>query len=53
MFKQEREFEVNVTYPFAKVIQNLDLDQCLMVEPLLVADDLDRNRLTGLMVPAI
>ena len=24
-----------------------------MVEPLLVADDLDRNRLTSLMVPAI
>lgn len=29
------------TYPFAKIIKDLDLYQCLMMESLLVSDNFD------------
>ena len=39
-----------LTNPFPKVIKDLYLDQSLMVEALLVADDLYGDRLTGAMI---
>ena len=41
------------TYPFAQAVEDLDLYQCLVVEPLRVADDLDRHGLAGAMVATV
>ena len=38
------------TYPFSKLLQDIDLDKCLLMKSLLVADDLDRNQYSCLMV---
>lgn len=40
-------------YPFAKVIQNLDLNQCLVVEALLVANDFNGHRLPSAVVSTV
>lgn len=41
------------TNPFDKVLKHLNLDERLVVESLLVADDLDRDHLAGLVVTAL
>ena len=41
------------TYPFLQVFQDLDLHQGLVMETLLVADDLDRHRLTSAVVTTV
>lgn len=38
------------TYPFAQLLENVDLDQSLLVESLLVANDLYSHKSAGLMV---
>ena len=40
------------TYPFAKLLQNVDFDKSLLVEPLLVPDDLDCHQDSELVVNA-
>lgn len=47
--KEKRE----MTHPFPQVLQNLDLDKCLMMEPLLVSDDLDSDRFPRSMISAL
>lgn len=39
-------------YPFAKLLQDVDLNQCLLMEPFLVTNDLDCNKSTGLVIYA-
>lgn len=39
--------------PFTKIIEDLDLHQCLVMETLLIANDLDRNRFACLMVSTV
>lgn len=41
------------TNPFPQVVQYLDLNQGLVVEPLLVSDDLDRDGFTSAMVTTV
>lgn len=41
------------TYPFTKVIQDLDLNKGLMMEPFLVPDNLDSHGFTSAVVPAV
>lgn len=41
------------TYPFPQVVQNLDLNQGLVVEPLFVANDLNRHRFSSAMVTTV
>lgn len=43
----------NKTYPFPKVVQDLDLNERLMVEAFLVADDFDGGRLPGCVVSTL
>jgi hypothetical protein len=38
------------TYPFAQFLKDVDLDQSLLVESLLVANDLDSHKSAGLVV---
>ena len=45
--------ELLVWIPLGKIFKNLDLDKCLVVEPLLVSNQLDGYRLTRLMIPAL
>ena len=40
------------THPFAKLLQNVHLHQCLLMETLLVADDLDGHKRSGLVIHA-
>lgn len=41
------------THPVDEVLEDLDLDQSLVVEPLLVPNDLDRDHLARLVIPAL
>lgn len=41
------------THPFDEVLEHLDLDQGLVMETLLVADDLDRDHVARLVIPAL
>lgn len=34
---------IYITHPFSQIVQYLDLDEGLMVEPLLIPDDLYRH----------
>jgi hypothetical protein len=45
--------EPGKTCPFAEVVQDLDLDQRLVMEPLLVADNLDGDKFTGCVVTTL
>lgn len=38
------------SYPFAEIIEDLDLNKSLVVEPLFVADDFDCDRFTGAVI---
>jgi hypothetical protein len=40
-------------YPFPKVIEDLDLDERLVMEALLIADDLDCYRFTSAVIAAM
>lgn len=40
-------------HPFPEIVQDLDLNKGLMMEPLLVADYLDGDAQTGRMIPAV
>ena len=42
----------DTSYPFTKVVQNLDFHEGLMVEPFLIPDNLHSNGLASAMVPA-
>lgn len=44
---------VILTDPFAELLKDLDLDKSLSVEPFLVSDDLDGDRLTRLVIPSL
>lgn len=41
------------TNPFPQILQDLDFNQRLVMEPLLISDYLDRNTLPGLMVSTL
>lgn len=41
------------TNPFDEVLENLDLDKRLVMEAFLVADDLDSNHITRLVIAAL
>ncbi|KAI6752808.1 hypothetical protein HG530_013560 [Fusarium avenaceum] len=40
------------TYPFTKLLQDVDLNESLLMKPLLIPDDLDRDQAAGLVVNA-
>ena len=44
---------VRGTYPANEVLENLDLDKSLVMEPLLVPDDLDRDHVSRLVIAAL
>ncbi len=44
---------MTLAYPFPQIVQDLDLHKRLMVEPLLVADNLDRYRLSCAVISAM
>lgn len=44
---------LNSTHPLHEVVEHLDLDERLVMEPLLVADDLDGHHLARLVIAAL
>ena len=41
------------TYPFPQIVEDLDLHQSLVVEPLFIADDLDGHGLARTVIAAV